>query len=291
MQPSCSRRHALRLGGSLLAGATAAGCLGSDGSSTTTTRTTTTRTTTAATTTATTTRESVDAEVGVGESVALPDGTDLAVTDAWVQQSVVHLFVGAHRRVSAEPNSQFVLARVDAELGYDGFALDVDGDAHPASYEIAGVAVDGVSVEGRETEPLLLGWALPKPLDASEVAVVYERGDDATIRWTAPDRVAATLSDPPAFEVVAFTAPETVAPNEPFDVSVTVENTGGSDGTFRTSMGRTDYSDQNEYRLDVPAGERVTHAENEALSGDADSVTYALDWGLDSLERTVNVEK
>lgn len=289
MQSSCSRRRALRLGGSLLAGATAAGCLGSDDSSTTT-RTTATRTTTASTTTATTTRESVDAEVGVGESVALPDDTDLAVTDAWVQQSVVHLFVGAHRRVSAEPNSQFVLAHVNAERGYHGFALDVDGDVHPAGHEIAGVAVDGVSVEGRETEPLLLGWALPKPLDASDVAVVYE-SDDATIRWTAPDRVAATLSDPPAFEVVAFTAPETVAPNEPFDVSVTVENAGGSDGTFRTSMGRTDYSDQNEYRLDVPAGERVTHAENEALSGDADSVTYALDWGLDSLERTVNVEK
>lgn len=286
MQPSCSRRHALRFGGTLIAGATAAGCLGSDGSSTTTATTTAKRTTTASTTT---TRESVDADLGVGESVALADGTDLAVTDAWVQQSVLY-FYSAHRRISAEPNSQFVLAHANAEIGYDGFALVVDGDHRPASYRAAGVAFDNVVVEDRETEPLLLGWALPKPLDASDVAVVYER-DDATVRWTAPDRVAATLSDPPAFEVVEFTAPESVAPNEPFGVSVTVENAGGSDGTFRASMGQTNLSDQPEFWLDVPAGERATHAENEVLAVDEGSVTYALDWGLDSMERTVNVEK
>jgi hypothetical protein len=280
MSGPCSRRDALRLGG-LLAGASVAGCLGGDGSARTTTAT---RMTTATTTTA----EQVEANVTVGESVTLPDGTDLAVADAWVQQSVVHRV--SHHEVTALADRQFVLAHVAAEVGYDGFALDVDGDAYPASHEAAGVALDGVRVEGRETEPLLLGWAVPKPLDATEVAVVYER-ENAAVRWTAGSDVAATLSAPPEFAVREFTAPESVVPDEPFEVAVTVENAGGSDGTFRASLGLADRSDYPELRLDVPAGERATHAESHSLSADEGSATFALDWGLDSMERTVTVEE
>jgi hypothetical protein len=247
--------------------------------------TTTTRTETSQTTT--TTRTSVEAEVAVGESVTLPDGTALSVTDAWVQQPVVHRV--SHYGVTALPDRQFVLARVSTAVGYDGFALAVDGDRYPASHQTAGVALDGVQVKGRETEPLLLGWAVPEPLDASAVAVVYER-EGAAVRWTVPDRAAATLSDPPEFTVREFAAPASAAPDEPFELAVTVENTGGSDGTFRAELGRADYSDQSEFRLDVPAGERATHMERHTLSSDEGSVTYLLDWGLDSRERTVTVE-
>lgn len=285
MNGPCSRRDALRLG-TIVAGASVAGCLGSGDRRGQTTDATTTRSKTSQTTTST--QSGVETEVAVGESVTLPDGTALAVTDAWVQQSVVHRV--SHYGVAALPDRQFVLAHVSAEVGYDGFALAVDGDRRPASYRAGGVTFDAARVEGRETEPLLLGWAVPKPLDASAVAVVYER-EGATVRWTVPERVASALSDPPAFAVRAFAAPASVAPDESFELSVTVENTGGSDGTFRAELGRADYSNQSEFRLDVPAGERATHAENEALAADEGSVTYLLDWGLGSRERTVTVEE
>lgn len=87
------------------------------------------------------------------------------------------------------------------------------------------------------------GWILfelPAPTGGDRSTLELDHGDvngGGTATWRLPaDLTAALQRPPPEFEVRAFSAPDTVRPDEPIEVSATVANVGEGAGTFRASL-------------------------------------------------------
>ena len=212
-----------------------AGCLGGDESTPTEGDPTSTATATPVPTTTATASPADPARVG--ESVTVND-VDVTLESVAVQSSLAVVYTDSGD-VIANTDGRFVLAEIDAgspapnadqytlvtagergqpmEPGY-GFWLSEDGRREQYS-------ADSASGTGG-------GW-LAFPVDGG-VDVQSARITVGTGAWTLPDRVGERLSQPaPRYEIGSFDHPETVTPDEPFSVSLTVENVGSVAGTFR----------------------------------------------------------
>lgn len=189
-----------------------------------------------------------------------------------------------HPSVDAERDRQYVVVE-----------LEVSGenpmDAARAACELR-VGDDAVYEPVSEvvqpfTEPTHLAFSLPLDVDAGTVAVAWV-GDESTVTWTLPEAVGASLEAPPAFEVRSFDVPAS-ADGDAVEVSFAVANVGEGDGEFLAELGSTAISDQGEIRVPVEAGETRTVTETVGLVPSAGDQPIVLDWGSDSLERTVSV--
>jgi hypothetical protein len=85
----------------------------------------------------------------------------------------------------------------------------------------------------------LVGWVgfdLPVPLEAASATI--ERTDvSPAVTWSVPEDVLTALQQgAPSLEVSNVRAPETVAPNEPVEVTFDIENTGSVPGVFRACL-------------------------------------------------------
>jgi hypothetical protein len=279
-----TRRSVLRSGGVLLSGLLA-GCQSSGSTSDGTS--TTSLSTTQATTTLLSTTTPEPQLLSVGESATVDDGS-VTVTAVRAERSIVVLD-GYHTEVVTEANAQYLVVSLTTEDPIDGdyaarnaIELEVAGERYPVAEHAFPPADDGA---------FDLGVRLPLAIEASEAHIGWNgTGGERIATWEIPDAVMQRLNDPPAFEVVSFDVPETVAPFEPFDATVAVENTGEGDGTFVAELGLASRSDQATFRMDVPAGERVTDTEDEQVAGEAgETDTLLLDWGLGRLERTIEI--
>lgn len=277
-----SRRRVLGATGGALVGL--AGCLdssdpGAGGTGTTDDRASTT---TEERTTDTTSRDGSGVDAGVGTTHDV-DGRTVRLLSARTSRAIVTLLSSAHPSVSAERDRQYVVV-----------ALDVSGDEpmdatrFACELRVGNDAVDPVSdVVQPFTESTHLAFSLPLDVDAGTVALAWV-GESSTATWSLPARVAASLEAPPAFEVESFDVPER-ADGDAVQVSFTVANVGAGDGEFLAELGTTALSDQGEVRVQVPAGETRTLTESVGLVPSVGDQTIVLDWGWNSLERTVSV--
>ncbi|WP_135826235.1 hypothetical protein [Halorussus ruber] len=181
--------------------------------------------------------------VGVQSSffyLTSPDS--MAVTAAEETQFV---FVEVRPRTDSPPPSDFSLAADDRRFWGTLAPGDVAGPH--LVYEL------GSSYRSGEVEPGWVAFEVPNPLDADEIALAYQ-----SRRESLDEEFLAELRTPPAdFEVVSFDAPEEVAHDEPFEVSLTVENVGEGEGTFRACLNQSGpVFVPRPAELSVPAGER-----------------------------------
>jgi len=262
-----TRRSVLALAGSGLAGL--AGCTG-DGPGTPTDATT--RTTDDPTTT-TTVRDRTDPATS---TTADPPATPVPSVEA----------VSVHRSVRT--------VRV-AHLGVRG-----------GLYVVAAVATDDAAGRARSTTALALDGESRDPLDRivrpvdGSSGVAFEVpaegvdadtgqvavGDDA---WPLDDAALARLADPPVFSVESFEVSGEADAGDAATATLTVANTGGTDGRFLAELGSTRLSDRGEVAVPVLAGERTTHRETVHLydrSG-SDAESIVLEWPGGRRERTV----
>lgn len=249
--------------------------------------TTTTRTTTAGTT-ATRTTAARTAVEPVGSSVPL-DGSGSATLDAVAVQRQFTYLDGSHVAVGGDRDRVYLLAPGTANLADRRLELRVGDQRFEATDDVAGVPVYLVRFDRKQVaDPGLYAFDLPADLDGDDAGVLVADAQ-GTVGWSLPGDVVSRLVAPPTFEGVELDAPESVAEGEPVEASVSVENVGGSDGTFVAELGPTTYSDQSEVYVEVPAGSSAEATESFSTASADGSLTLRLDWGYGSVERTVEV--
>lgn len=102
------------------------------------------------------------------------------------------------------------------------------------------------------------------------------------------DAALSKIADPPVFAVRDVTIPESAAHETSVTVSVTVENAGGTDGTFRLNVTSETLSGFHYPSVAVPAGETVTATADIQINEENEEVV-TVDWGSGRTERTVTV--
>lgn len=221
-------------------------------------------------------------DTGVGTAREV-DGRTVRVAELWTSRAIVRLLAGAHPSVSAAKGRQYLVV---------GF--DVDGDdPMDAARSACELRADQLVYEPVSevvlpfTEPTHLAFSLPVDVDVNELTLAWV-GDASTTTWTLPDRVIAALETPPTFDVRSFDVPAT-ADGDSVVVSFTVANVGEGDGEFLAELGTRAVSDQGEIRVAVDAGESKTVTERVGLVPSGGDQRVVLDWGSDSIERTVSV--
>jgi hypothetical protein len=73
-------------------------------------------------------------------------------------------------------------------------------------------------------------------------------------------------------EITSVDSPDTVEIHEPTEVEITLENSGGSDGTFRRTLTILPTENERSIEVSVPAGETVVHTEEIPQPTDFDGV-------------------
>ena len=191
-----------------------------------------------------TTTEPPAATLDFGETATVGE-LDVRPTEATVQHSYVALVYPDFADVVAADGGQFLFVTVDVGGTEDAPA--------PAASDFR-VATDEASYEGRQrgesghpyrdggayTRDAGHGWLLyelPAPVESERVALEFHDDGAAKAAWHLPDDVTSRLRGPqPSFEVRGFSAPDTVGPDEPIEVSATIANVGDGSGTFRGSL-------------------------------------------------------
>lgn len=271
-----TRRTVLASLGTLLS----AGCLGQD---TPGGRQTETTTTTVDDTTATT-------ATGTGEVTV----SDLAVTPQYVARDSPDS-IGTY----GARNEQFVVATVsaagDGAPDREEFALAAGEETFDHAEGVGGMGGhlwDRGEPYGEASEGWL-AFAVPTPLDVGSAATTWPGGEH-----TLDDDALGRLRRPPTdFEAREFTAPDSVRLDEDATLTLTIENTGAADGTFVGALNRSGpsvaYAPETAVRLAVSAGEtatwRYTNTPDDRYGERAETMTFRLQWGDESLSRAVAV--
>lgn len=146
----------------------------------------------------------------------------------------------------------------------------------------------GSGYHSGETDPGWVAFEVPNPLDADDIALAYQDRRESVEADLAGD-----LREPPAeFSPVSFDAPETVAHDETFEVSLTVENVGESDGIFRACLNQLSpaYA-PHPAELSVPVGERreYTWSFGDRISAETDEIGLRLELPDDRRRTSVEV--
>jgi len=185
------------------------------------------------------------------------------------------LFVGVEA-IDADPPPE------PADLGFvadDRYGGWVEFEARGA------VSLDtGVNRERPYDPEALVGWVgfdLPVPFEATTAKI--ERVDVSPIvTWSVPEDVLAALEQPaPLFEVSNFQAFETVATDEPVEVTFDIENAGSVPGVFRACLNKLGplYAPSPIRRTLVP-GESVTVGQTIDYYTDVDMSAEAIRFRL-----------
>ncbi|MFD1513273.1 hypothetical protein [Halomarina rubra] len=245
MNWSASRRQFLLTGSAAVAGV--AGCLTTSEESSASNRTDTTGST----------------DTPNRTDTATPAGT-LAVSDTRTKSWAIDYDFPDSKDVFGEHGKQYLLFDVAVEgtttVPYTEFEL-VAGDTTYQPTKYIGIADSPApSGFGDRYTPTSDGWVafhVPEPLDASSVVLRWPGGE-----YDVEDAFLDTLAEPPAEFAVREFAVGTADDGTRRRVTLTVENTGGVDGTFVALVAKEaldgDYFESVELSLDVPAGEAET---------------------------------
>ena len=207
------------------------------------------------------------------ETTASGDASPLAVADVRVQSSFVYLTTPDSMDVHAPDGTQFAFVdlRLRASSASESlpttpeFALVADGrrfspTTEPGpTYNPWAVAERGPPYDPDET---LTGWVcfeLPDPLDVASATLTYPAAGRTVSESLGAAARSARAAPPAEFELAAFATPASAGPDGAFDVSVTAENVGETNGVFRGSLNQVApaYAPY-PFALSIPAGERRT---------------------------------
>lgn len=216
--------------------------------------------------------------VGVQSSffyLTTPDSMAVAASEA-----TQFAFVEVRPQTDSPPPSDFSLV-ADGRRFWGTLAPGDVGSPHRLS-EL------GSSYRSGRSDSGWVAFETPEPLDAEEISLTY-RGRE----WSLGEGLVADLRQPPAdFELVSFDAPEKVARDESFEVSLTVANSGEGDGVFRVSLNQISPAVvPHRATLSVPAGERRdwSWTLGEYVSQETEQLDFRLESAAERRETTVEV--
>jgi len=238
-----------------------------------------------------------DPTTGPGPTTAGPsrvttvDGHVIDVGSMDVQASI--LTMGVHTDVRAYRAASFL--RVPVVLGDLSGEPVTDADANARIRDGASTSIDGgASItahldHAHDGPGVVLAMAVPTGEYASG-EVRLDLGAGNSIHVPIIRSALAAFADPPAFAVHGLAIDEPIE-GDSLHATVTIENVGGTAGRFLAELGPTSVSDSPEFHFDVPSHEEVRHDVSVPFTapGGSGDATIRLDWGVDQLERSVEV--
>lgn len=272
-----SRRDILHIG--ICVSGVVAGCTANPGPGTTTGSSSPTEVSTES---ASPTDESIS--LAPGEYYETREGWSVSVKNVTVQNAFVK-FGTAHHEPYYGDGTQFVIADVEVSGGNAPDPATLDISVTTDTHERSGlfyVAAETNEDDRRQRE----AFPVPASPPPTQGAIVWEPEEWESVKWLLPESILTTIANPPAFKLHGFEARD--ASGDEIEVTLTVENTGDGDGIFLAEAGDAEFSDQDEIRLEVAAGEKVTETRRVSASfGDSDQMTVVLRWRDTTLERTI----
>lgn len=226
----------------------------------------------------------------IGETYETDSGLSVTVRNPRLRKPVV---IEQHTNpVLMAPDSQTMVVDVVT----DGPIESVDRDARPRSSTFQALT-DG-TIAGDESAPLdedfhpaetgrSTGVFVPVA-PADEASVAWARRLPKSVVWSLPDDVVSGLDTAPSYTVDDVRVSDETNPQ----VTLTVSNTGGRDGTFYANVSGSQVQDDNDViGFRVSAGETVTHSDRPGIDAPAGEETrVTLNWGLDEIALAINPE-
>jgi len=299
-----------------------AGCMSEDSRGTpdserTTWTTTPTVTTPSSTTTTPTPKPTIS--VDIGDTVELPAGGKIGVTDVQFRRTLFEQTYPDAVSPIAATGLQFVLCSLpvaDSESIVPdpvSFQLVLDDERYRSTTTLAGASISrDLSFANKVVNPTpsvaaendlavaSVAFVVPLDVDPESVAVEFER-EDALVQWIWDEALVEALAAPPEFAVTSIDHPQSFVCGDSFPVSMTVANDGGRRGYFTGIVGATDPIEQQhprQIRLEIPAGGTKTWngelqypprvSSREYCCEDVESVTFEFDWALNSQTITID---
>ncbi|MFC6732950.1 MULTISPECIES: hypothetical protein [unclassified Haladaptatus] len=201
-----------------------------------------------------------------GTTQQTPDAPSVTVTDVHVTPEVVSLNSPDSIGVVGERDQQFVIARVRTEtddpLERGKFNLRIaenEFGALDTSYgSDVGTLWEYRSTRYEQSTGGYLVFQVPKPVASQEISIRWR--DE--VHPLSEETTAQLATDPTNFAVREFTTPESVRAGENVTLTLIVENTGTTDGTFVGALNRIGpqvaYTPVQKVALDVKAGATTT---------------------------------
>jgi hypothetical protein len=247
------------------------------------------QTTTKEPTTETTTAQEGDTVEPVGTAVPVGDSATATLHEVSIQRQFTFIDV-SHFKVGGEANSVYLLVRGTANLADHTLELQLGNQRFTTTDKVAHVPVSNVRFDREQvSDPGLYAFDLPTDLGDGDASIVLA-DRDATVGWSLSKDTVSRLLNPPSFENVDLVAPDSASKGDSVDVTVSVKNAGGSDGTFLAELGPTTHSDLYEIYVDVSSqstGEVTKTFSTESATDD--TFTLRLKWGYGGIERTVEL--
>jgi hypothetical protein len=220
------------------------------------------------------------AQISVDDTITL-DGKQVEITDITYQQSFYyrdgdkqHIFAAGANKILALVSIRSEAVRT-IESGFpsaDGFTIHADSETIERANKEFGdeyVPEDSKPYEGSSEkeqpgarrEGVLI---YEVPADASEVSIGWSHGFSSgpDVYWELDAEAMEQFNSSPAFDVANLSIPSEVGVGRDVTGSVTIENTGGSDGRFLGSVDRRDqgnsvWKDVKTIEQQIPAGDQA----------------------------------
>lgn len=179
----------------------------------------------------------------IGETADVGD-LDVRAHDAEASHSYFELPYPDFASVATSDGSQFVSVTVDVRGGSDldvpesgAFSIAVGERTYSAQTGRSTPSMDpGGAPYSRERREGWMRFEIPAPIGDGVVRFQLD-GEGGPVEWQFGPELVGKLREPaPEFEVRDFEAPEEVGPDEPIELSATVENVGDGPGTFRAAL-------------------------------------------------------
>lgn len=219
--------------------------------------------------------------------VAAVEGGRVLLQDVAIRRFVRRIYNHPHAHVVSDPSKKYltVLFR-EFDLGRPPVTARVrlDGETLDSTY-------DDLYTGYRYNPSLIrLGFAVPEDRTAREAVVVFtDESGTQLASWELGQAVLDRFARPAEFSLESFEISDRMGSEEEMVATITVENTGRSDGKFAATLGPGDLSHPPLVEFPVGAGERAVHREPVSTSIESGAVTVELDWGRATVTRTVRV--
>lgn len=234
----------------------------------------------------------------LGEPATLTDTDTVTVHDLWIQQTFVYRN-GPHKSIGGNANSQFICLYVSGGVENGSFSLQVDDAEYtpperPAGYIHKSRILNEHLTKTPPEQPddiELVVFEVPLEVKTDFVEIVYE-SSAGTGRWQASDAIRARLHFPPQLSVTTESLPDSIPPNEPSTLEVTLENSGGSDATIHVRDGVLETQSEFPIRpVTIESGDSVTVSTEVTPTENDETLTYMFDWGVSYFEHELVIDQ
>jgi hypothetical protein len=105
-----------------------------------------------------------------------------------------------------------------------------------------------------------IGFAVPTNLHANRFGVGLVSDQQVEAAWELDDEKTEKLQTSPQYEVVSVETPDQITREEPFEIEVSIKNTGERAGTYQAVIGLKGSNHKNALSIPVPAGKQANRA-------------------------------